>query len=171
MRRITIWLLSTLSALVLLFSYHTSTSSSVAASTSIVGPLQAGTGRAATGSGSASGATGSGSAGAGSTGAGSSDSGSTTASGKTYTGNAVQTRWGTVQVQITVSNGKIVASQVLQVPWNNGRDQAINSYAVPVYNRDAVDKQSAKLDVISGATVTWQGYTASLQSAIDAANL
>jgi uncharacterized protein with FMN-binding domain len=47
----------------------------------------------------------------------------------------------------------------------------INSYAVPIYNQDAVTKQSANIDLISGASVTWQGYTASLQSAIDKANL
>ncbi len=167
MRRITIWLLSTLSALVLLFSYHTSTSS-VAASSSIVGPLQGGSDQNAP-SGAAS-AGGSGTSGSGTSSSASGSSGSS-AQGRSYTGDVVQTRWGPVQVRITVSKGRIVASQVLQVPWNNGRDQQINSYVVPIYNQDAVAKQSANIDVISGATVTWQGYTGSLQSAIDSAGL
>jgi uncharacterized protein with FMN-binding domain len=47
----------------------------------------------------------------------------------------------------------------------------INSMAVPVYNEEAVRSQSAGIDVVSGATVTWQGYTESLQSAIDQAHL
>jgi len=166
MRRITIWALSTLSALVLLFTYHTSTSSQ-AATTSILGPAVAGgQGAAAAGSGQSGAGSGSGS-GSGSA----SGSGSGSATGTTVAGDTVDTRWGAVQVQITVSGGKIVKAEVIQVPWNNGRDQAINSYAVPIYNQEAVDKQSAQIDAISGATVTWQGYTASLQSAIDKAHL
>jgi uncharacterized protein with FMN-binding domain len=81
------------------------------------------------------------------------------------------TRYGVVQVQITVEGGKITKSEVLQVPWSNGHDQMINSRAVPVYNEEAVQAQSASIDVVSGATVTWEGYTQSLQSAIDQAHL
>jgi uncharacterized protein with FMN-binding domain len=83
----------------------------------------------------------------------------------------VQTRWGPVQVQITVDNGKITAADVLQVPLDNPRDQMINSYAVPVLNSEAVQGQSASIDMVSGATVTSQGYLQSLQSAIDKAHL
>ncbi|GGM80641.1 hypothetical protein GCM10009721_01350 [Terrabacter tumescens] len=81
------------------------------------------------------------------------------------------TRYGNVQVQITVKDGKITAAEVLQVPWNDRHDQMINSEAVPVYNQEAVAAQSARIDVVSGATYTWDGYTQSLQSAIDQANL
>ena len=76
-----------------------------------------------------------------------------------------------MQVQITVQNGKITDVSILQVPWNDRHDQMINSQAVPVYNSEAVQAQSADIDVVSGATVTWEGYTQSLQSAIDKANL
>jgi len=81
------------------------------------------------------------------------------------------TRYGNVQVQITVTSGKITAAEVLQVPWNDRHDQMINSAAVPVYNQEAVSAQSAQIDVVSGATYTWDGYTQSLQSAIDQAHL
>ncbi|GAB3058946.1 hypothetical protein GCM10027053_21170 [Intrasporangium mesophilum] len=81
------------------------------------------------------------------------------------------TRYGAVQVQITVADGKITAADVLQVPWQDRHDQMINSQAVPVYNDEAVQAQSAQIDVVSGATVTWEGYTQSLQSAIDAAHI
>ena len=62
MRRITLWVLSTISTLVLLFSYHTSTSSTARAGTSIIAPQSTtATGSTATGStttgGSASGTT------------------------------------------------------------------------------------------------------------------
>ncbi|GAB2758411.1 hypothetical protein GCM10027039_17640 [Terrabacter koreensis] len=81
------------------------------------------------------------------------------------------TRFGNVQVKITVAGGKITAAEVLQVPWEDRHDQMINSRAVPVYNEETVQAQSAAIDVVSGATVTWEGYTQSLQSAIDRANI
>ena len=90
---------------------------------------------------------------------------------KTYTGEVADTRWGPVQVEITVTNGKITASQTTQVPSGNPRDQEINSYAVPVLNQEAVQAQSAQIDAVSGATVTSDGYIQSLQSAIDQAHL
>ena len=177
MRRITTWLLSTISALVLLFSYHTTTSSGAA--TSIVA--------SGTDTGSASGDTsgdspstdsgtssdsGSSDSGSPSDSGSSSDGGSGTSSAaKTYTGDAVTTRFGDVQVRITVEDGKITDSQVTQVPWNDHKDQEINSYAVPILNQEAVDQQSAGIDMVSGATFTSQGYIGSLQSAIDEANL
>ncbi len=169
MRRITIWLLSTVSALVLLFSYHTSTSS--ASSSSIV--AESGTDTGTTSGDTPS--TGSGSTDTPSTGSGSTDTPSTgsgsSSAAKTYTGDAVMTRFGNVQVQITVENGRITDSQVTQVPWNDHKDQEINSYAVPILNQEAVDAQSADIDMVSGATFTSQGYIGSLQSAIDQANL
>ena len=83
----------------------------------------------------------------------------------------MSTRFGDVQVQITVQGGQITKAEVLQVPWNDRRDQEINSYAVPVLNSEVVDAQSANIDMVSGATVTSQGYLQSLQSALDKAGL
>jgi uncharacterized protein with FMN-binding domain len=158
MRRIAIAVMSTISGLVLLFSYHTSTGQSGTAGT--IG---------AAGSGSGSGITDPDSSGpSGSSGAasGSSSSGSTS-----VTGDSVQTRWGPVQVRITVKNGKIVTSEAIVYPNNNHHDVRVNSYAVPILNQQAVEAQSADIDGVSGATVTSAGYEQSLQSAIDKANL
>src|SRR6478735_52801 len=161
MRRIVLWAMSTLTVLVLLFSYSTSRSSSavVAAET-----------RPVTASGKTSDSTGS-TSGSSAASSGSSGSTSSSSAAKTYAGDVVMTRYGNVQVQITVTSGKITAAEVLQVPWNDRHDQMINSAAVPVYNQEAVSAQSAQIDVVSGATYTWDGYTQSLQSAIDQANL
>jgi len=197
MRRIVLWAMSTLTVLVLLFSYSTSRSSSavVAAETRQVttsSKTSDSTGSASgsssasstdssgqepaddtTTSSSSSGSSGSSSSGSSSSGSSSGTSGSTNTSSaaKTYAGDAVMTRFGNVQVQITVQSGKITAAEVLQVPWNDRHDQMINSAAVPVYNQETVSAQSAQIDVVSGATYTWDGYTQSLQSAIDQANL
>ncbi|TQJ50080.1 FMN-binding protein [Phycicoccus sp. SLBN-51] len=177
MRRITLWALSTITTLVLLFSYHTSTSSAGA----LAAPIVAQAGAASNGSGSSSGSGSSGSSsgsGSGSS-SGSSSSGSSgsssgsgsSSSTKTYNGDSVMTRWGVVQVQISVAGGKVTSANVLQVPSDNPRDQEINSYAVPILNQEVVSAQSANIDMVSGATVTSDGYLQSLQSAFDKAGL
>lgn len=174
MRRITLWLASTISALFLLFSYHTSTNA--AATTSIVAPQT-------------DAATAAGAAGTPSTTSGSSPSDSSTTSGSTTSGSAtsgasaaaitpatvdgsvISTRYGNVQVQITVADGKVTAAKVLQVPWSDRKDQQINSRAVPILNSEAVAAQSSDIDMVSGATYTSQAYAQSLQAALDAAHV
>lgn len=138
MRRISLWLLSTLSVVVLLFGYDGSRSATVPA-----------TPPAAEAAPSAS-------------------NGST---GRTVTGDAAPTQWGPVQVQLTVSDGRITAVTVLQSPSGNPRDIQINDQALPILVDETTSAQSADIDVVSGATVTSDGYISSLQSAIDQADL
>jgi len=90
---------------------------------------------------------------------------------KTYTGSSVDTQYGPVQVQITVSNGKITAANAIEYPMNGSRDQQINSFAIPRLNSEAVSAQSANIDMVSGASYTSDGYAQSLQSALDQAGL
>jgi uncharacterized protein with FMN-binding domain len=156
-RRITYAIMGTLSALVALFSYHTSTNSQSSAANAL-GTSNTGTSSDSAGSSTASDSSGSSAA------SGSSTSG-------TYTGDAANTQWGIVQVKITVKDGKITKSEAIQYPSQNPRDQQINAYAVPQLNSEVVQKQSGDIDAVSGATVTSGGYTQSLQSAIDQANL
>ena len=88
---------------------------------------------------------------------------------KTYTGDVAQTRWGPVQVQITVRSDKITNVTVLQQPDGNPRDVEINDYALPILIQDTISAQSANIDMVSGATVTSDGYLRSLQAALDQA--
>jgi uncharacterized protein with FMN-binding domain len=86
----------------------------------------------------------------------------------TWTGAAEWTRWGYVQVQVTVKNGKISDVTALQSP-GDGRSRSINSRAQPVLEQEAIAAQSADLDIVSGATYTSRTYRASLQAALDKA--
>lgn len=147
MRRIIIVMLSTITAVVLLFSYHTSTNSTMNAGSAAVRgeaavPPMGGAPKPVTGSKPAS-----------------------------FTGEVAETRWGPVQVRITVQGGKITASEAVQYPQENRRDVEINDYALPLLGKAAVQEQSASIDTISGATMTSDGYQQSLQSAIDKAHL
>jgi uncharacterized protein with FMN-binding domain len=168
LKRITYWALSTISALVLLFGYRTSTSSSMAGGTTTpiagsAGLTDAGSTPAASSSSSVSDSSNSGSSSSSSP-----QSGGSTA---TFTGDAAGTRWGPVQVQITVTDGKITAVTVPEYPTSNREDQQINSRALPVLIKETISAQSADIDMVSGATVTSQGYIRSLQSALDEAGL
>ena len=80
------------------------------------------------------------------------------------------TRYGAVQVQITVKKGKVTSATATDYPMSDPRDAQINSYAIPMLQQDTVAKQSDQIDTVSGATYTSDGYRQSLQSALDAAH-
>ncbi|MCW2601437.1 MAG: hypothetical protein JWM02_3266 [Frankiales bacterium] len=135
MKRIVLWFSSTATAVVLLFSFHTSTQGAAAGVRN-------------------------------SAAAGVVTSGGTT----TVTGTSADTRYGPVQVRITVSGGQLVSATAIVYP-TGGRDSEINSYAIPVLDKETVAAKSASIDSVSGATFTSQGYVQSLQSALDQAHL
>ncbi|MDI5963353.1 FMN-binding protein [Streptomyces sp. SL13] len=88
----------------------------------------------------------------------------------TFTGAAVRTPYGPVRVAAVVRGGRLVAVRVIQVPSGTGRDQQIAGYAVPRLAREAIGADSARIDAVSGASYTSQGYIDSLQSALDRAD-
>ncbi|MCW2794821.1 FMN-binding protein [Nocardioides sp.] len=168
MKRIAFWALSTISAVVLLFGYHTSTSGALTtATTPITSGTKSGGSAGSTTSGSGSG-TGNGTGSGTDTGSGTGSPAKTTSK---VTGAVANTEWGPVQVQIDVAGGSITQVSVLQYPAGNSRDDEINSYALPILVDETVQAQSAQIDMVSGATVTSGGYLQSLQSALDQAGL
>lgn len=185
MKRIAYAMLATVSGLVLLFSYRTSTGAEIPTANAAAPAASTGTSGSGTGSGSGStpndSTSGSGSgtdtgSGSGST-TGTDGTGSTTGSGTTssglkdgtFTGDAASTRYGPVQVQVTVSGGSIASVDVVEYPNENPRDRQINQQAVPMLVSETTSAQSAQIDMISGATYTSRGYQQSLQSALDQA--
>jgi uncharacterized protein with FMN-binding domain len=88
----------------------------------------------------------------------------------TYDGASVQTRFGTVQVQVTILNGKITEVTALQLTDGERKSAQISSRAAPVLRSEVLQAQSANVQTVSGATVTSEAYLTSLQAALDAAN-
>lgn len=186
MKKIVLWWMSTLTALVLLFGYHTSTSSRAAGGDTVaIAPIVGGTGSttaaATSGDGEAAPVGEAPQITVGQTSAATtsaeqqSTTGATTAAGsagkRSVTGAVADTRWGPVQVELTIEGSKITNVSVVQYPDGNGRDAQINSYALPILISETISNQSARIDMVSGATVTSQGYVTSLQSALDQAQL
>jgi uncharacterized protein with FMN-binding domain len=91
----------------------------------------------------------------------------TTPTTRTITGGTADTPYGPVQLQITLTGRKITGVNPLQLPHDQQRSQQIASYAVPLLTRETLAAQSAHIDMVSGATYTSEGYTASLQNALD----
>lgn len=87
-----------------------------------------------------------------------------------YTGSVVDAFYGNVQVSVTVSAGKISDLQFLDYPHDRQTSLEINSYATPILKSEALTAQSAKVDVVSGATQTSLAFMKSLDSALSQAN-
>lgn len=153
MRRLILWLATTATTVVLALSYHTSSPGASASATTVAAAPEV-AGSTATGS-APSAASGS----------------SATLSDGSYTGKVVSTRYGPVQVRITVTNGTLTSATAVQYPSSNGKDRQINGYAIPKLNAAATAAHSADIHTVSGATYTSGGYVTSLQSAIDQAKL
>ncbi|MEN9736533.1 MAG: hypothetical protein RL129_1244, partial [Actinomycetota bacterium] len=89
----------------------------------------------------------------------------------TYVGATSQTRWGPVQVQITVSNGKITSAKALQYPNGDFRSSEISKQAIPYLVQETLQAQSANIQGVGGASYTSYGWYQSLQSALAKAGM
>ena len=89
----------------------------------------------------------------------------------TFTGSTSQTRFGPVQVQITLVNGKITAANALQYPNNDFRSQQISQQAIPYLVQETLAANSADIQGVGGASYTSQGWYDSLVSALAKAGM
>ncbi|WP_367322483.1 FMN-binding protein [Streptomyces sp. HUAS ZL42] len=90
---------------------------------------------------------------------------------RTVTGATIQTKYGPVQVRITLTGSRITGSTAVQSPDETARSRDISSTAIPRLNQETLVAQSADIDTVSGATYTSAGYKQSLQSALDRAGV
>ena len=88
---------------------------------------------------------------------------------RTVTGPVVNTRWGTVQVEVTLDGSQLVDVKALQLPGGDRRSSQISSSVEPILRSQALAAQGANIDGISGATYTSTAYARSLQAALDGA--
>ena len=87
----------------------------------------------------------------------------------TYVGAVVDAYYGYVQVQAVVQNGRLANVQFMQYPNDRRTSVRINSIAMPYLTTEAIQAQSANVDIITGATLTSEAFAQSLQAALDAA--
>jgi uncharacterized protein with FMN-binding domain len=87
----------------------------------------------------------------------------------TFTGPAVFVKFGNVQVQITVVNGKVTDAIAVQAP--KGKNDRYTKMAVPILKQQTLAAQSANIVGASGASYTSYGWFTSLQGALADAGL
>jgi uncharacterized protein with FMN-binding domain len=85
------------------------------------------------------------------------------------TGDAIQYRYGILQLNATLTAGRLSGVTVVRLEPEPGRSEFIDAQAIPLLRAEALKAHSANVDVISGATYTSEAYARSLQSAIDRA--
>lgn len=93
-------------------------------------------------------------------------SASTTYKDGSYTGDPQQINYGTVQIKAVISGGKITDIQFVQMPNDPGHTTEVTTAAEPVLKQEAITKQSASVDILSGATQTSEAFQQSLASAL-----
>jgi uncharacterized protein with FMN-binding domain len=94
----------------------------------------------------------------------------TAAAAKVYHGSAASMRWGVVQVTITVSGRRITAVSD-SLPEHKPRSLFLNKRAEPILKRETLAAQSARISLVSGATLTSRAWAQSLQYALTKAHL
>jgi uncharacterized protein with FMN-binding domain len=87
----------------------------------------------------------------------------------TFKGSSANAYYGRVQVSAVVKGGQLVAVNVLQYPNDRRTSRYINGQALPMLKQEAVQAQSARVDTVSGATLTSNAYRQSLAAALSAA--
>ncbi|MEO8438023.1 MAG: FMN-binding protein [Chloroflexota bacterium] len=93
-----------------------------------------------------------------------------TAPSATVDGPVVSTRYGDVQVEVSVAGGRLKDVVALQLPTDR-RSGQISRAVEPILHQEALLAQSASIDIVSGATYTSDAYARSLQAALDQAGL
>jgi uncharacterized protein with FMN-binding domain len=91
----------------------------------------------------------------------------TTAKTQSALGATITTRYGPVQVKVTETSNRITDITAVKLPSQDSHSQSIGAYAAPKLRQEAITANSARINVVSGATYTSDGYAQSLQSALD----
>ena len=86
-----------------------------------------------------------------------------------YTGGVADAQWGYVQVKAVIQGGKLTDVQWLQYPNDRSRSVEINSIADPELTSEAIQAQSAQVDIITGATDSSEAFIQSLGDALSQA--
>jgi len=97
-----------------------------------------------------------------------SSSGSATYKDGTYDGSS-DTPYGNVSIAVVISGGKISDVQYLQMPNDQGHSQEVTNFSEPLLKQEAIQKQSPKIEFVTGATSTSLGFEESMQQALNQA--
>jgi uncharacterized protein with FMN-binding domain len=88
---------------------------------------------------------------------------------RTIDGDPFANPYGTVQVRVTLRGTQITGVTPLEMPVDRQYSAELSQQAAPLLLQEALQAQSAQIDILGGASYTSQSYAQSLQSALDKA--
>jgi uncharacterized protein with FMN-binding domain len=83
-----------------------------------------------------------------------------------YNGPETDAYYGPMRIQAIIQGGKLVGIKVLEYPSDRRTSVAINRQALPMLRDEVIAAQSARVDIISGATLTSRAFIESLDAAL-----
>ncbi|TMV66903.1 FMN-binding protein, partial [Thioclava sp. BHET1] len=83
-----------------------------------------------------------------------------------YTGPISNALYGVVQVRARIRNGSLASVEILRAPSHRATSAFLSRKALPRLQQEAIRAQSARVDAISGATLTSHAFERSLQGAL-----
>ena len=84
----------------------------------------------------------------------------------TFTGKVADAYFGNLQVRAVISRGKLSDVKFLEYPNDQPQTLEISNRSMPKLKSEAISSQSAKVDIISGATQTCEAFNESLADAL-----
>ena len=88
---------------------------------------------------------------------------------RTATAPPMATPFSLVQVQVTLTHGRLTGVKTVALTGEGPHTQALNARAEPILRREALQAHSAQIDAVSGATYTSRVWIKSLREAIEEA--
>jgi len=88
-----------------------------------------------------------------------------------FDGNAADAYYGLVQVRAIIQGGKLADVQFLSFPSDRNTSVRINNYAMPILKSEAIQVQSAKVNIVTGATNSSRAFVNSLSNALSQAQV
>jgi uncharacterized protein with FMN-binding domain len=88
---------------------------------------------------------------------------------RTAVGAIRQTPFSVIQVQATLTDGRLTDVRTLELSGSDPKTEAINRRAEPLLRASALKARSADIDVVTGATYTSRSWIDSLEAAIEEA--
>jgi len=85
---------------------------------------------------------------------------------RTVTGPAATTPFSLIQVQVTLTDGKLTGVRTVELTGDGPHTQALNARAEPILRREALRARGADIDTVSGATYTSRSWKLSLEAAL-----
>jgi len=86
----------------------------------------------------------------------------------TVDGAVIDTKYGTVQVQVVIEGDAIVDVIALKLTDSSETSVEVSARAAPILREEILAAQSTTVENVTGATFTSDAYRTSVQSALDA---